>query len=138
MLLTAGIATLFSGYFTDKLGRKITILIGSILFIAGALFLAFAMSFHDLIIGRVITGLAIGISMTAAPMYIAEIAPAKIRGGLVTTNQLFVTIGILLAFIMNYAFSGIEDGWRWMFGFGMVPAVIQFIALACFPKTPAF
>jgi SP family arabinose:H+ symporter-like MFS transporter len=85
----------------------------------------------------VLGGLAIGSASLIVPLYIAEIAPARVRGRLVTLNQLAIVTGILVAFVSNYALSRIAHGsWRWMFGLGAVPAVALCVSLLWIPESP--
>lgn len=138
MLLTATIGALLAGPTTDAIGRRKVIIAASVLFIIGAFALSLAPSYNWLIGGRMLVGLAVGFSSTAVPLYIAEIAPASHRGLLVTINQLFITIGILIAYIVNYTFADTLDGWRWMFGLAVIPALIQCIGMVFFPDSPRF
>lgn len=138
MLITATLGALFAGPVTDKIGRRKVIVAASVLFIIGSFCLALAPSYGSLLIGRMTVGLAVGFSSTAVPLYIAEIAPANHRGMLVTLNQLFITVGILSAFIINYCFAETLNGWRWMFGLAAIPSVIQCIGMIFFPDTPRF
>jgi sugar porter (SP) family MFS transporter len=138
MLLGAAVGALFAGPLTDHFGRRKIIIGAALLFIIGAFTLALAQKLSHLIIGRIIVGLATGMSLIATPLYIAEIAPPKTRGFLVTCNQLFITIGILVAYISNYVFIHIQQGWRYMFGLAFIPALVQAISMLFFPETPRF
>ena len=138
MLLGAAIGALIAGPLTDKFGRRKVIIGAALLFIIGAFTLAFAQKVSHLITGRILVGLATGISLIATPLYIAEIAPPRTRGFLVTCNQLFVTIGILVAYISNYVFIDFDQGWRYMFGIAFIPALVQAISMLFFPETPRF
>jgi sugar porter (SP) family MFS transporter len=93
--------------------------------------------FNALLLGRFISGLAIGIVSMAAPLYIAEMSPPENRGALVSLNQLCITIGILIAYIVTFSFSSNGD-WRSMFAFSFIPIVIQFIGLIFIPETPSW
>jgi len=88
-----------------------------------------------LIAGRIAVGLAIGVASYTAPLYISEIAPPKLRGGLVTLNQLAITVGILLAYIVDATFAP-SGNWRWMFGFGLLPALALACGIAVLPESP--
>lgn len=138
MLITATLGALLAGPATDKIGRRKIIIAAGVLFIIGAFCLSLATSYEWLLTGRMIVGLAVGFSSTAVPLYIAEISPANHRGMLVTINQLFITIGILAAYIINYTFAETLSGWRWMFGLAAIPAIIQCIGMIFFPDSPRF
>lgn len=136
VLFGAMFGSLASGHLTDKFGRKWLILIVSWLFIIGTLVASAALTINYIIIGRLIIGFAIGISSYTAPLYIAEISPPELRGGLVSFNQLAITIGILSAFIINFIFINIHGSWRWMFAFGLVPAIMLSVSMLFLPESP--
>jgi sugar porter (SP) family MFS transporter len=137
ILIGALFGACFGGLITDKLGRKFTLLLTSVLFIIGTFIVMSADTLRVLFMGRVIIGFAIGIVSVAVPLYIAEMSDPKHRGALVSLNQFGVTIGILLAYIINYAFA-IDSDWRAMFGFAIIPSIILFILLFFIPETPTF
>nr|WP_234403543.1 sugar porter family MFS transporter [Halarchaeum acidiphilum] len=110
-------------------------LAGAAVFFGGSLVMAAASDVYWLIGGRVVVGLAIGVASVVGPLYISEIAPPAIRGSLVSFNQLAVTIGILCAYFVNYAFSG-AGAWRYMLGAGMVPAAVLALGMAYMPESP--
>jgi sugar porter (SP) family MFS transporter len=137
ILIGALFGACFGGMIADKLGRKFTLLLTSVLFIFGTFIAMSADSLRVLFMGRIIIGFAIGIVSVATPLYIAEMSDPKHRGALVSLNQFGVTIGILLAYIINYAFA-IDSDWRAMFGFAIIPSIILFILLFFIPETPTF
>lgn len=119
---------------TTKIGRRTAILIAAILFTLSAIGAALAFDLTSLVIARLITGLAIGIAGVMTPLYIAEMAPANLRGRLVSCYQLAITIGIMLGYIVNYLFVyGVN--WRWMFAAGAIPALILLIGMLCLPES---
>lgn len=133
ILLGALIGASIAGSLADKLGRRKTLILNGIVYCIGILIATWASNLSTLLLGRFITGIGVGISSLAVPLYIAEISPTKWRGGLVAVNQLMVTIGILSAYIINYTFS--ETGnWRWMFGLALVPVFIQTVGLFFLPE----
>lgn len=138
VLLGAMIASPISGRLTDRFGRRRLMLITSGLFIAGTMIAALAADAYSIIAGRLLIGFAIGMGSYTAPLYIAEIAPFELRGGLVTLNQLAITIGILCSYIINYVFTNIDGSWRWMFGIGFIPAVLLSIGMIFLPESPRF
>ncbi len=136
VLIGAMVGSLCSGRLTDIFGRRKVMLIIAGLFIVGTLIASFAKLTEMIIVGRIIIGLAIGIGSYAAPLYIAEAAPLEWRGGLVTLNQLAITIGILCSYLINYAFVSIQGSWRWMFMIGIIPAVLLGIGMIFLPESP--
>jgi len=137
VLLGALLGAFFSGRVTDIYGRKYMLLFDALLFIVGTLITAFATTVTILIIGRLLVGIAIGIASYTAPIYIAEISPAEHRGALVSLNQLSVTLGIFMSYIVDYCFSFMtHDQWRWMLGFGVIPATILFLGVLTLPFSP--
>src|SRR6185369_4378986 len=84
---------------------------------------------------RIIVGFGIGLSSSGVPVYISEVAPADARGWQVSLFQLAITVGILLAYLVDYAFAGIQ-GWRWMFGVAIVPAAIFGAGMIFLPESP--
>ena len=105
--------------------------------LSSAIGAAFASHLWHLLAARVLGGLAIGCASLIAPLYLAEIAPALVRGRLVTLYQLAIVIGILVAFICNYELAGLASGnWRWMFGLGAFPAVALCVSLLWIPESP--
>lgn len=136
VLLGAMGASLFSGYLTDYFGRRRLMLVISGLFITGTAIASFATYVPEILFGRLIIGLAIGVGSYTAPLYIAEIAPHEARGGLVSLNQLAITVGILCSYIINYIFTNFNGSWRWMFSMGLVPAILLSIGMIFLPESP--
>ena len=138
IILIGGVAgALCGGLLADYLGRKRTLLLTILLFIISALFLYEASNFALVLWGRFIAGIAVGIGSVTAPLFIAEIAPPRHRGALVSLNQLMIVIGILVAFWVSYHYADSAD-WRNMFTVGLVPAILQFIGLFFIPESPAW
>jgi SP family galactose:H+ symporter-like MFS transporter len=135
MMFGAALGALAAGVLSYRLGRKVSLILGAILFVAGSLFCAFAWSIASLIVARVVLGLAIGIATFTAPLYISEIAPPEKRGSMISTYQLMITIGILAAFISDtlFAYSG---AWRWMLGIVAVPGALFLIGVTRLPNSP--
>lgn len=104
-VLGAFFGALTSGYFTDRFGRKKAMLATSLLFIVGTLVASLAPNIESLILGRFMLGAAIGIASYAAPLFIAEVAPASKRGSLVLWNGAFLTGGQVIAFVVDYYFT---------------------------------
>ncbi|KAL2932147.1 Sugar transport protein 1 [Bienertia sinuspersici] len=122
---------------TRKLGRKLSMLFGGILFFAGALINGLAQNVAMLIIGRILLGFGIGFANQSVPLYLSEMAPYKYRGSLNIVFQLSITIGILLANVLNYFFAKLHNlGWRLSLGGAMVPAIIITVGSLILPDTP--
>ena len=147
----AGVA--FSGYLSDKIGRKKVLFVAAILFLLSAIGFSFSSTYPFLISFRIMAGIGVGVASNISPLYISEIAPAKKRGSLVTFYQLAITIGILAAYIsnvyleryisvqvsasnhlMHWVFS--EHIWRGMFLVGIIPASLFCFSLFFVPESP--
>lgn len=136
VLIGAVIGSFSSGKITDKYGRRAVILATAIIFFIGSVASAFSISPIMLMLFRILIGIAIGVASYAVPLYISEISPDNIRGGLVSLNQLAITIGILASYFIDQYFSGFDNGWRYMFFVGVVPAAILGIGMFFLPDTP--
>lgn len=133
----AAIFALIAGLFSDFFGRKPVIMMASFVFTGGAILMAVAENKEILLAGRLIVGAGIGFASMSIPMYVAEASPPSIRGALVSLNQLFITVGILLSSIVAGAFStDKEKGWRYMLGIAGVPSAIQFVGFFFLPESP--
>ncbi|CAM9420693.1 unnamed protein product, partial [Discosporangium mesarthrocarpum] len=135
-IMAAVIASLGGGSAMSSLGRRPVILIAAGIFTVGALVLAFAPSYESLVIGRLIVGLGIGLASLATPVYIAEAAPAHMRGSLVTLNTLLITFGQFVAGMVDGIFSGVDGGWRYMLGLSGVPSLIMCAGFSFLPESP--
>lgn len=128
---------LLAGPMADRFGRKNILIIVAALFTISATWSALATGYTEFIIARIIGGVGIGGAILIAPIYIAEIAPPKLRGSLVSFNQLNIVIGISVAYFSNYFLVNIEgESWRWMLGVEAIPAAIYFLALWTVPRSP--
>ena len=126
-----------AGPMSDKFGRKNVLLVTAMLFTISALWSATATTYVSFVIARIIGGIGIGGAILIAPIYIAEIAPPKLRGSLVSLNQLNIVIGISVAYFSNYFLKDLEgESWRWMLGVEAIPAIIYFLALFAVPRSP--
>ena len=123
VLLGATIGAIAGGKAADLFGRRRVLLVTAAIFGIGALASGVAPSPAILILSRVVLGLAIGLASTNVPVYLSEVAPPHARGRVVSLFQLAVTIGIVVAYLTDYAFAGIE-GWRWMLGLAVAPALV--------------
>lgn len=135
VLFGALLGAIISGRLTDRFGRKNLLIVDAIIFIIGTLGSSLATHLSALIISRVVVGIAIGIASYIAPLYISEIAPAKYRGAMVSLNQLAITLGILLSYIVDTVFAE-SQAWRWMLGMGIAPAIFLLIGMIFLPYSP--
>jgi sugar porter (SP) family MFS transporter len=126
-----------AGALADRLGRRMALLLAGAVFGAGALVSAFAPAIGVLLIGRLIVGLAIGVSSVVSPLYISEVAPADVRGALVSLYQFAITVGILAAFLVDYALAG-SEAWRLMLGIALVPSLILIAGMIGLPESPRY
>jgi SP family galactose:H+ symporter-like MFS transporter len=136
MVLVGGvIGALLNGVLADTLGRKRMVLLAAVLYLFGSVGSALAPDATVLGVFRFILGLAIGGASASAPLYIAEVSSAKIRGSLVTLFQLAITIGILAAYFVDSAFTS-SGNWRIMLGNSVIPALILLIGMFGLPYSP--
>ena len=129
------VATLVGGPLADVIGRKLTILASAVIFIVGSIIVPLAPDFTLVMVGRLIQGVGVGLITIVVPLYVVEVVPAALRGRSVTLFQLFLTFGILLGYVIGYAFNASHE-WRPMFATILIPAVM-FLLIALFaPKSP--
>ena len=126
-----------AGFLSDAFGRKKILMLTAVLFTVSALQSATTTNFSVFVLSRVLGGIAVGGAILIAPVYIAEISPAKLRGSLVSFNQLMIVIGISASFFSNYFLLQVGDNcWRWMLGVEAIPAVLYFFLLFFVPESP--
>ena len=135
MMLGAALGAAGAGWMSAALGRKRSLILGAVLFVAGSFLCAVAGSPATLIVARVVLGLAIGIASFTAPLYLAEVAPEYIRGAMVSLYQLMITIGIFVAFLSDTAFS-YSGSWRWMLGVIAIPGILFLVGVFVLPDSP--
>ncbi|KAK6798180.1 hypothetical protein RDI58_005882 [Solanum bulbocastanum] len=136
VLAGAFVGSFTGGVLADKFGRTKTFILDAIPLSVGAFLCTTAQSVQAMIIGRLLTGIGIGISSAIVPLYISEISPTEIRGTLGTVNQLFICIGILVALVVGLPLSGNPSWWRTMFGLALIPSVLLAIGMAFSPESP--
>jgi sugar porter (SP) family MFS transporter len=136
LLLGAMAGAVLSGYLADRISRKWTKVISGSIYIIGAFGCALAINAPMLIGFRFLLGFSVGTASFVAPLYISEVAPPRVRGGLVSFNQLAVTSGILIAYIINYLFKDFTHQWRWMLGVAAIPGAALAIGMLTVPHTP--
>jgi SP family galactose:H+ symporter-like MFS transporter len=137
LLLGAIAGALSVGRISDRLGRKRTLTLVGLTFAVGIAIAALAQSYGVMLLGRVIMGLGVGGVSALVPAYISELSPAQIRGETLTLNQLLITLGILVAYLVDWAFAGAQD-WRAMFAVGLIPSLALVLGSLRLPETPAW
>jgi sugar porter (SP) family MFS transporter len=135
LLVGAMAGAIAAGRIADRIGRRYTVLGTALVFVGGVLLAALTPSYPVLLIARIIIGLAVGSASMVVPLYIGEFAPPKVRGGLVSLNQLAITIGILVSYLCDYGLSG-SGNWRLMFGLAAIPAIALFIGMLFQHESP--
>ena len=132
-----------AGVLSDRFGRRMALMAAGVLYTISAVWSALPANVAEFVVARIIGGVGVGMASVLSPLYISEIAPAEIRGKLVSYNQLAIVGGILVVYFVNYFIAGLGDeawntetGWRWMFGSEAIPAVIFFLTLFAIPETP--
>jgi MFS family permease len=140
IILGAILGNIIAGSLADRFGRKKILIFTALLFAYCAAGTSLSHNVVFFISARIVGGIGVGMAILIAPMYIAEIAPRKLRGTLVTFNQLNIVLGISIAYFSNYFIQqNITDPdmkWRWMLGVGLIPAVLYFILLFFVPRSP--
>ncbi len=143
VLLGCAAGVLIVGPLSDRFGRKKALFAAAVLFLVSALGTALPRDISTFIVFRFLGGVGIGIASMSTPMYIAEIAPAHLRGRLVSVNQIAIVGGIALVYFLNYLIAQNGDqtwnersGWRWMFASGAVPSVAFLLLLLAIPESP--
>jgi len=137
----AGVA--LAGVVSDRFGRRNTLILSALFFFVSAVGTAIPRTFTAFIVFRILGGLGVGAASMTSPLYIAELAPARHRGRLVSLNQLAIVFGMLVVFFVNYAIArqgdaawNRETGWRWMFGSESLPALGFLLLLFAVPESP--
>lgn len=143
------VGALLSGKWSDRYGRKKMLVVASFLFVLSAVGTGAVSRFTWFILYRIVGGFGIGIASNVSPVYIAEVAPAPVRGKFVSLNQLTIVLGILMAQLANWQIgesftqgsetltaSGIEWAWRWMFWAELIPAGLFFLLSFIIPESP--
>ncbi len=147
-LLGSAVGAWYAGRWADRWGRTRVMLLGAVLFLVSSLGSGLAFSVYDLVLWRVVGGIGIGIASVIAPAYIAEIAPAAMRGRLGSLQQMAITIGIFVALLSDAFWANTAGGaseevlglaaWRWMFLIGVVPSVVYGVLALSIPESPRY
>ena len=135
VLIGVMIGALVGGTVADRIGRRKTLIWGAVLFIVGSILAPLSPNVYVLFVARGLLGIAVGFTSVTAPVYVSELAPPKSRGMLIGLYQFALTLGIALADLIGYWFAA-SQGWRWMFGFGLVPAVLFLFMVLTVPESP--
>jgi sugar porter (SP) family MFS transporter len=135
VLVGSMIGALVGGTVADRIGRRATLVWGAILFILGSILAPLSPNVAVLIVARALLGVAIGFTSVTAPVYVSELAPPQSRGMLIGLYQFALTSGIALADLVGYWLAG-QQGWRLMFGFGLIPAVFFLFMVLTVPESP--
>jgi SP family sugar:H+ symporter-like MFS transporter len=149
MLLGAAAGAMLAGTLSDGFGRRTMLIVAAVMFLISAVGSGIAGGTVEFILYRLIGGFAVGAASVMSPAYIAEIAPARLRGALATTQQIAIVAGLFFAFLSNYLLAGVAGGsttefafgfetWRWMFWVEVIPATIFLVALFFIPESPRF
>ena len=143
VLIGCAAGVLIVGPISDRFGRKKALLIAAMLFLTSAIGTSLPQDIWTFILFRWLGGIGIGIASMSTPMYIAEIAPAHLRGRLVSVNQIAIVGGILAVYFVNYFIARCGDqtwnetvGWRWMFASGVFPSIAFALLLLGIPESP--
>jgi MFS transporter, SP family, sugar:H+ symporter len=149
VLLGCAVGAFLAGTLADFMGRRPTMLLNAVFFLLSAFGTGAANSAGFFIAARILGGLAIGAASVLAPMYISEVAPARLRGRLASLQQLAIVLGLFSAFLSNYliaraaggaaaTFWGGAPAWRWMFWMEAVPAAVFLLGILLIPESPRF
>jgi MFS transporter, SP family, galactose:H+ symporter len=129
--------SVIAGAVADAIGRRRTLLAAGLVFLAGAILSALAPNEAMLLAGRFVVGIGIGFSSVVAPLYISEVAPASRRGALVSLYQFAITVGILAAYVVDFALAA-GGQWRWMLGLAIVPSLVLVGGMLPLPESPRY
>jgi MFS transporter, SP family, sugar:H+ symporter len=135
LLVGAAVGAGSSGALSDRMGRRMVILLAAIIFAGTAIGEALSPNAAFLVAMRLVGGLAVGAASLTVPLYLSEMAPTRIRGALSSLNQLMIVTGILAAYIVNYTLADAE-AWRWMFAAAFFPASLLLVGMIFMPETP--
>jgi SP family sugar:H+ symporter-like MFS transporter len=149
ILIGCAVGAFFAGRLADNFGRRVIMMVSSILFIITAVGTGASQTTTEFVIARLGSGLAVGAVSILAPAYISEIAPANLRGTLISLQQVAISVGLFLAFVSNYIIAATAGSatasfwfgivaWRWMFWIELVPSIAFLIGLMFIPESPRY
>jgi sugar porter (SP) family MFS transporter len=137
LLAGCALGASMAGILSDRWGRKIVLQLSAVIFALSAVATALPNGLGAFVAARIVAGVAIGIASMLAPLYIAEVSPANIRGRLVSMNQLAIVLGILVSYLVGWALARLGDeSWRWMFAVAAAPSLLFLGALFSVPESP--
>lgn len=136
LLIGAVVGAIASAYSSDKIGRRKTKIISGTVYLIGGVASGFAPTIDFLLVIRFVLGLAVGTASFVSVEYISEQSPPRLRGGVTSFNQLMVTVGILVAYVVAAGFQHVEGTWRWMLGLSAVPGLLLAIGMFMMPASP--
>ncbi len=144
VLVGCMIGAAVAGSLSDRFGRKKVLIFSAVLFAVSAVGSALPRSLFELVLARFVGGLAVGTASVVSPLYIAEVSPARMRGRLVSLNQIAIITGMLVVSVVNWLIAesapqeqwNINLGWRWMFGSETLPAMLFLVCLLLVPESP--
>ncbi|XP_052466366.1 solute carrier family 2, facilitated glucose transporter member 10 [Carassius gibelio] len=128
-------ASVIGGWLIDRHGRRASILLSNLLILGGTIILTTSVCFLALVVGRAIIGFAMSISSMSCCIFVSEMVAPERRGLMVSLYEVGITVGILLAYAANYVFSGVQAGWRYMFGLAIIPSLMQLVSIGFLPHT---
>lgn len=139
-IMSAGafIGGIIGGICIDRFGRRKPLIVSSGFFFAGSAIQAASFSLAQMAVGRLVVGVGVGLASMIVPVYIAEFAPSKYRGRMITLDSICITGSQLLSYVIDFAFQHVEGGWRYMVGAACIPAICLGIAVFCISDTPRF
>lgn len=129
---------IFGGMVIDRIGRRTPLIIASVFFFLGSVIQAASFTIAQMTVGRFVVGFGVGLASMIVPIFIAELAPAKYRGRMITLDSICITGSQMLAYIIDFAFQHVPGGWRYMVGAAGIPAIFLGVAVYCIPDTPRY
>lgn len=136
LLIGAILGAVASGWLSDRIGRKWTKVLAGAVYVVGGLASAFAPDITFLLVARFVLGLSVGTASFVSVEYISEHAPPRLRGGVTSFNQLMVTTGILVSYLVAAGFQNVSGTWRWMLGLSAVPGLALALGMLTVPRSP--
>lgn len=127
---------LLSSFFLDSLGRKVSIMFGSVVFLAGCVIQAVASNVSTMVVGRFVAGCSIGILSTVVPLYQSEIAPPKLRGAMTSLSQVMIVFGVAVASFADEVLLPLENGWRYAVLLPVAPGLLLLVGMVFMPRSP--
>ena len=135
-VVMCALSSLAAGPLNTTFGRRPVILAAAAIFTVGAIVMGSAPNYEVLVFGRLVIGVGIGFASLTTPVYIAEVAPSKLRGRLVTVNTLCIASGQFIAGMVDGILSDTPGGWRWMLGVAAVPSIMMGFGFLGLPESP--